>query len=115
MKIKTIFLLIMISLTFAGCRSKEKTQQNIPDHAPAMSVNISRENCPSMEASVGMWLEWMNVDTVALFVQLRKDDKVIGESELNPKDQFSFHMESPGMFQFYCSRDKDTYATITVK
>ncbi|MEI6737971.1 MAG: YCF48-related protein [Pseudomonadota bacterium] len=46
-----LFLLVFVALILAGSCSKEENPQTIPVHAPAMSISISRKNCPSMEAA----------------------------------------------------------------
>jgi plastocyanin len=120
MKNLTLFLLVFFALTLAGCRSKEENPQTSPVHAPAISISISRKNCPSVEIAKGSWIEWTNTDSVRLSVQIEHDaanntTSVTTATELDPGKQFSFQMTEAGTFRYYCTTDRAVYATIIVK
>ena len=118
--IKALFLVIIFALSACG-------QQNIPQQPdifltpPAISVTITRENCPSMELQLDMIAAWTNGDTVPLSIRIDQFDengKVtdIGRSEIGPGDVFETKFYYTGTYRYYCSEEnKDVYGTITVK
>lgn len=105
----------------SACGAKNDPRQNVVPNPPAMSVTITRENCPSMEAQIGMTVVWTNGDTVKLpiaLVQIDDAGNVIdaGKSEVGPGDMFSTKFDNTGTYRFYCSgENKDVYGTINVK
>ena len=120
MKKHFVFLFLIFTLLLSACRSKSESQYNILLTPPAMSVVVRRDNCPSMEVQLGMQVWWINGDTDALPImleQLDDDGNVVatGKSEINLENKFSVQFNNPGIYRFYCSGNRNTYATIIVK
>jgi len=120
MKKYTIFLFLVFTLLLSACRSKSESQYNPFLTPPAMSVVVTRDNCPSMEVQLGMQVWWINSDADPLPImleQLDDDGNVVatGKSEINLENKFSMQFDNPGIYRLYCSENRDTYATITVK
>jgi len=81
MKKYLVYFLTLIILSLSACGTRTAEQPEVLLNPPAMSVDVTRENCPSMEAEVGMWIAWKNVDTVSLPIivdQLDANGNVIG-------------------------------------
>jgi hypothetical protein len=117
--IKPLFLMLIFGISACGQKSTPQ-QQDIFLTPPAMSVTITRENCPSMEVQLGMTVVWMNGDTVHLPLQIDQYDESgkvtdTGKSEIGPGDVFATKFYYAGIYRYYCSENKDVYATITVK
>lgn len=105
-------------LMISGCGSKSQ-QADVSVTPPAISVNVTRESCPSMELEVGMWVAWTNVDTVPLPIKIEypyEKEKGAGTalSVIDPGTTFSTNFPDAGTFRVYCT-DTDVYSTITVK
>lgn len=120
MKKSLACLLPFIILILSACGNKNNETPDVFLTPPAISVEVSRENCPSMEAGVGMWVAWKNVDTVNLSIKIEQMDSngnVIGTggSEISPDTVFSMLMSEPGIYHVYCADRAGVYATITVK
>lgn len=119
MKKYFVYLLPLFALIISACGSKGDEVPEVLLTPPAISVNITRENCPSMELEAGMWVAWTNVDTVSLPIKIEFPDengKVIdtGMSVIDPGSTFSTNFPDVGSFRVYCT-DADTYSTVTVK
>lgn len=114
--------LILFSLPFmiAACGSKGDEMPDALLTPPAIIVEASRDNCPSIEAEVGMTIAWENVDTVSLPIKIEFRDengKVTdtGLSVIDPETVFSTSFPEAGVYYVYCTDNADTPATITVK
>jgi len=111
---------MLLVLLLPACGGKKAISPAYLLTPPAISVTITRENCPSIQAQVGTEAEWINGDTVSLPIQFEQRDAAgvvtdIGSSEIGPGDRFSILFHDTGEYRFYCSADKDVYGTITVK
>ena len=119
MKKRIIVSMFFITLLMiSGCGSKSQ-QADVSVTPPAISVNITRGNYPSMELEVGMWVAWTNVDTVSLPIKIEypyEEAKGAGTglSVIDPGTTFSTNFPDAGIFRVYCT-DTDIYSTITVK
>ena len=107
-------------LLLTACGSKRESQYNPFVTPPAMSVVVTRDNCPSMEVQMGMQVWWINGDTITLPILVEELDNegnvmFTGKSEINADNQFSVLFDHVGIYHVYCSENRDTYATITVK
>jgi hypothetical protein len=87
---------------------------------PAISVEITGDDCPSVEVQAGMQIAWTNrSDTDRILLLERKDENgVISESGgtdlLQPGTTFSITLVEPGQYTYYCSKDRTAFGTITV-
>lgn len=120
MKKHIVCLFLIFILLFPACGSKNEAQYNPFVTPPAMSVVVTRDNCPSMEVQLGMQVWWINGETDSLPIlleQLDDEGNVIatGKSEINLENSFSMQFDNPGIYRLYCSESRDVYATITVK
>ena len=112
-------LLLALIFGISACGVKGSPQQGITP--PAISVTVTRENCPSLETQVGMTVSWTKGDMVKLPIEIVQVDDAgnmtgVGKSEIGPGDVFSTKFYNAGPYRLYCSEDnKDVYGTITVK
>lgn len=87
---------------------------------PAISVQITGDFCPSIEAQAGMHIAWTNQDNVNHVVILERVDEqgVIIESggtdQLQPGDTFSILLNEAGQYTYYCYEDRKAFGMITV-
>lgn len=119
MKKYFVYLLFVVALALSACSSKGDEVPEVFLTPPAISVNVTRENCPSMELEAGMWVAWTNVDTVPLPIKIEypyENEKGAGTglSVIDPGTTFSTNFPDAGVFRVYCT-DTDIYSTITVK
>lgn len=120
MKKYSVYLLLLVALILSACGSKGDEVPEVLLTPPAISVNVTRENCPSMELEAGMWVAWTNVDTVSLPIKIEFSDENgkgagTGLSVIEPGTTFSTNFPESGIFNVYCTDNTDTHATITVK
>lgn len=120
MKIRFVFILLFVSFALSTCGSKGDEVPDVLLTPPAIVVNASRDNCPSIEAEVGMTIAWENVDTVPLPIKiefLNENGKVtdMGLSVIDPETVFSTQFPDPRVYRVYCTDNADMYSTITVK
>jgi len=114
------YLMLITLLMLPACGGQKDATPEYLLTPPAISVTVTRENCPSIEAQVGTYAQWTNGDTVRLPLQIEQYDAFgavtdIGRSEIGPGDQFSLYFYETGEYRFFCSENKDVYGTITVK
>lgn len=120
MKKQIIVSVVFIALLMiSGCGNKPQ-QLDVSITPPAITVEASRDNCPSIEAEVGMTIAWENVDTVSLPIKIEfldENGKVsdTGMSVIDPETVFSTQFYEAGTYYVYCTDNPDTHATITVK
>lgn len=119
MKKYLVYLLPLVTLTLSACVSKGGEVSEALLTPPAITVEASRDNCPSIEVEVGMWVAWTNVDTVSLPIKIeypyeKGKGAGTGLSVIDPGTTFSTNFPDAGIFRVYCT-DTDIYSTITVK
>lgn len=119
MKKHLVYLLSLFALILSACGSKGDEIPEVLLTPPAISVNVTRQSCPSMELEAGMWVAWTNVDTVPLPIKIEypyEEGKGAGTglSVIDPGTTFSTNFPDAGLFRVYCT-DTDIYSTITVK
>ena len=84
------------------------------------SLEIKGNECPSLEAQVGMQVAWTNRDNVDhILVLERTDDNGVlidsgGTDLLQPGSTYSITLIEPGQYTYYCSEDRAVFGTITV-
>ena len=111
-----IFLLVPIMVACGGVRNAEEPVLT----PPAIGVQFTKDNCPSIEVQAGMQVAWTNEDDVDHVLLLERKDAngVLVESGgtdlLQPGTTFSIILTTPGQYTYYCSTDQTTFGTITV-
>lgn len=120
MKKHLVYLLLVLLLSLSACGAKGNEAPDIFLTPPAISVDMSRENCPSVVTQVGMQVAWKNVDTVSLPIKVERlnaDGSIAdtGRSTIDPETIFAVQFYEAGIYHVYCTENADTYATITVK
>ena len=113
-------ILFFLPFMIAACGSKVDEAPDALLAPPAIIVEASRVNCPSIVAEVGMTIAWENVDTVSLPIKIEfldENGKVsdTGMSVIDPETVFSTQFYEAGTYYVYCTDNPDTHATITVK
>jgi plastocyanin len=112
-------VLILTTVILAACGAKPTPQPSVVT-APAIMVQITEDDCPSIEASVGVQIVWTNEDTTdhALIIQHLNDAGQIvdagGTDLLQPGDFFSTTFMEAGEYTYYCSIDQTTFGMITI-
>lgn len=87
---------------------------------PAMSVDITADDCPSVEVRAGMQVAWTNRDDVdrTIFFERKDANGAIidsgGVDLLQPGSMFAMTMTEPGRYTYYCSEDRSKFGAITV-
>jgi len=110
-----LFLLVIV-LTACASQTPVPSQVN----APAISVDVTKDNCPSIEAQSSMQISWTNNDTVDLVLWIEHKDEngeiteAGGTDLLQPGTMFSISNLSPGEYTYYCSKDRTVFGTITI-
>jgi hypothetical protein len=88
--------------------------------APAIGVQITHDNCPSIESKVDTQISWTNTDTVdlVLIIESRDDQDVIisngGTDLLKPGNTFSVNSLSRGKYRYYCLQDRSVFGSILI-
>lgn len=87
---------------------------------PAISVNITKAGCPSIEIQPGMQIAWTNLDNVdRLLIIERVDEQGVvvdsgGTSLLQSGTTFATTLIEQGQYTYYCSIDRKEFGTINV-
>jgi len=110
-----LFLLIFI-LTSCGGQTTL-----VPEVTrPAIGVEITNDNCPSIEAQADIQILWTNNDTVdhTLWIEHKNEQGVVTEAGgtdlLQPGTTFSITSLMPGKYTYYCSKDRTEFGTILI-
>jgi plastocyanin len=117
MKVLLVFFLLVFTITACGGVS---TPAEPPVTPPAISVQITKDDCPSIEVQAGMQIAWTNQDKVDRILMIeRKDEQGViidsgGTDLLQPGTTFSINLTAPGQYTYYCSKDRRAFGTITV-
>lgn len=117
--IKALLTVLIFGISACGLQSTPQ-QQDVLITLPAIVIKASRDNCPSIEAEVGMTIAWENVDTISLTIKIELLDEngkvtATGLSVLDPETVYSTQFYEVGTYYVYCTDNADTPATITVK
>ena len=111
------FIAVSLVLSIVSCSRQGPVEP--PISAPGISVQITKDDCPSIEVEAGMQVTWTNVDHVdrALIVERTDEQGVVvsagGTDRLGPGDSFSTSFDV-GQYPSFCSEDRTTFGTITV-
>jgi plastocyanin len=116
-KFLLVFLFLMSTLTTCTHASTPTEPILTP---PAIGVQITKDNCPSIEIQAGTQIAWTNLDNVDRVLMIeRKDEQGVlvdsgGTDLLQPGTSFSTTLTEPGQYTYYCSKNHTTFGTITV-
>ena len=119
MSAKILWVLIFLASIVTACSGRSIPAEP-PVTPPAISVQITKEYCPSIEVQAGMQIAWTNLDDLDRMLWIeRKDGQGIivdagGTDLLQPDTTFSITLTDPGEYTYYCSRDRKAFGTITV-
>lgn len=118
-----LFNLIIMPVIFTSLLIACGTAQIVDSSSltpPAISVQITKDDCPSIEIQAGMQIAWTNRDDVdrVLLIE-RKDEQGVlvdsgGTDLLQPGSMFSITLTEPGQYTYYCSKDRTAFGTISV-
>ena len=120
MKFNVFALVVLFTLALSACGSgiTQAEPQNLT--LPAITVQVTKDNCPSIEVQAGMQVAWINVDSVdhILMIEHKDEQGVVtdsfGTTLLQPETTFSTSLKEPGQYTYYCSEDKKQWGTINV-
>jgi plastocyanin len=109
----------LVALFIAACGSTKSVAEPVLT-APAISVQITEDYCPSVEIKAGAQIAWTNADFAdrALWLERRDEQGVLidsgGTDLLQPGTTFTIILTIPGQYTYYCSIDHTASGTITV-
>ena len=113
------FGLFLMAFVLSACGDVQPFQVQ-QETAPGINVEITKENCPSIEAQADMRISWTNNDTVDLILVIEhKDEQGVitefgGTGLFQPGTTFSISSLAPGEYTYYCSQDHSAFGTITI-
>jgi hypothetical protein len=114
-----LFIILSVAMTLVACDSTQPA--DIPALTPpAISVEITRDDCPSLEVQAGTQIAWTNRDNRDRTLWLERTDENGALSDsggidlLQPGSTFSTTFMEPGQYTYYCSKDRAAFGTITV-
>lgn len=108
-----------LALFMTACGSMKPAAEPIVT-PPAISVQITKDYCPSLEIQSGMQIAWTNADNEDRVLWLeRKDEQGVlidsgGTDLLQPGTTFTTTLMDPGQYIYYCSKDRTAFGAITV-
>lgn len=116
-RIRPVFLFMVLFMNACGSTRPPSEPVVTP---PAISVQITKDYCPSLEIQTGMQIAWTNADNENRVLLLeRKDEQGTlidsgGTDLLQPGTTFTTTLVDPGQYTYYCSKDRTAFDTITV-
>lgn len=119
MKIQNLLVFLILVLFMNACGGA-KSSMEPPLTGPAISVQITKDYCPSLEIQAGMQIAWTNADDEdrALWLERKGEDGAIlemgGTDLLQPGSTFSITLTDPGQYIYYCSIDRSEFGTLSV-
>jgi plastocyanin len=114
-----LFVILSVAITLVACDSIQPadTPALTP---PAISVEITRDDYPSLEVQAGTQIAWTNRDDRdrTLWFERTDENGALSDSGgidlLQPGSTFSTTFMEPGQYTYYCSKDRAAFGTITV-
>lgn len=112
-------LLLFLGLIPVACSGAQEPVAPVLT-PPAIGIDITGDECPSIEVQAGMQVAWTNLDDVdhVLFLERRDESGEPvdsgGTDLLQPGSTFSIVLTEPGQYTYYCSEDRAVSGTITV-
>jgi len=114
-----LFVLLFLASIVVACSGGQTL--DVPALTPpAISVQMTKDDCPSIEVQAGMQIAWTNEDNVDRVLLLERTDQngtLIesgGTDLLQPGDMFSITLTEPGQYTYFCSEDRTDFGTINV-
>lgn len=113
------FISLALLLTLASCGVSPTPEARVLT-ATAISVQITKGYCPSIEVQPGMQISWTNQDDQErlLIIQRVDNQGVIvdsgGTGSLPPGDSFSVVLTEAGEYTYFCSLDRTEFGVIQV-
>lgn len=110
--------LLLAVILLAACGGVAGTPQVIVPTAPAISVDITSDSCPSVEITPGTQIIWTNKDNVEHIVRVKRadsDDILVDLGTLGAGESGAYTFVESGAYLYWCSQDQSTPGTITVK
>ena len=114
-----LFAVLFLSGVIVACSGAQTSVAPVLT-PPAISVEITGDNCPSVEVQAGMQVAWTNrddIDRTLMFERKDENGALIdsgGIDLLQPGSTFSTTFVEPGQYTYYCSEDRTEFGTITV-
>jgi plastocyanin len=114
------FVFLFSALVMAACGNTTTSAEPMVT-PPAISVQITKGSCPSIEVQAGTQIAWTNQDDADhVLVIERKDEQGAlidsgGTDLLQSGTTFSITLMEPGQYTYYCSKDRKDFGTITVR
>jgi plastocyanin len=110
--------LFLLAFILTACTGQTPSTPQV--NAPAISVEITKDNCPSIEAQADIQILWTNTDTVDLVLLIEHKDEngtiteTGGTDLFQPGTTFSISSLSPGEYTYFCSQDHSAFGMITI-
>ncbi len=117
--ISGLFFSLLLAVNLVACNAPQNSDAPAVT-APAISLEIGKDGCPSIETQAGMQVTWTNRDTEDHVLLLARTDEsgvlidTGGTDLLQPGSTFSIILTEPGQYTYYCSEDWSAFGTITV-
>lgn len=111
------FFAVLFAMTSAACGKTQGAVEAPIVTPPALSVSITRTNCPNMEVQIGMQVAWTNQDDRARVVRAKQQSdgaRAFDSGQLQPGESFRFTFMEPGFFEYQCSEDGTMTGMISV-
>lgn len=108
-----IFLFLTILLTACGGGTGAPAEGQ---PGPGISVEINGSACPSINASVGDQVTWVNRDSEAHLIRVISSggERLFEGGDLQPGDSASFTFPEAGEFTYQCAHDEGVTGSIVV-
>lgn len=119
MKNTSSFIFLILVLFTTACGSTRPPAEPVVT-PPAISVQITRDYCPSLEIQAGMQIAWTNADNKdrVLLLERKNEQGVLidsgGTDLLQPGTTFTTTLMDPGQHIYYCSKDRAVFGAIIV-
>jgi plastocyanin len=110
---------VFFAISMAACSGTQNSSELLVT-PPAISVQITKDDCPSVEVQAGMQIAWTNQDNADRVLMIERTDEqgaIVdsgGTDLLQPGTTFSITLTEPGQYTYYCSKDRTAFGNITV-
>lgn len=114
---KKPLILFTVAMLLSGILVACQSTALLPDtSSPGISVAITDELCPNIQAQVGQQVTWANEGNQDHIVRDKSVDKTpqFDSGTLKPGDSFMFIFIEAGNFNYECSENADIQGSVTV-